>query len=260
VKTFAADDGAKLAYADEGQGPPLVLVHGWTMTSQVWRRQFEGLAGRCRIIAPDLRGCGASEARAGTYNMARYAADLDQLLTHLRLPRATLVGWSMGGGIAMEYLSRFGSDALNGVGLVDFPPRLEEDPAVADKVCASLQTKRDTFIPNFMRRMILDLERNDLVAFLVAESQRCKAETACEMYRAMRPTGPSRSGPESIPAFLAFPTNGWFRPALESWRRRFPQHTAPDFPRSKHCPFLEEPDAFNDALLAFVQAHAGPPA
>lgn len=246
---LAARDGVTLHYEDEGEGQPLVLVHGWMMSGRVWAVQQKEFRASNRVIVPDLRGCGASGARQGTHNIPHYAEDLHELLSHLDVAHALLVGWSMGGGIVMEYLRGHGTNRVAGVGLVDFPPRLEEEPSVADKVCHGLRTRRDSFTRQFIRRMFLGPPSPDLEDRIAAESARCAPEVACEMYRAMRQTAASANPePYSVPALLAFPSAGWFPQALDAWRRVFPNHLAPAFPDSKHCPFLEEPEAFNAAL------------
>lgn len=256
---LAARDGVTLHYEDEGEGPPLVLVHGWMMSGRVWAVQQEEFRASHRVIVPDLRGCGGSEARAGTHNIPRYADDLHELLSQQGLAHALLVGWSMGGGIVMAYLRSHGTSRVAGVGLVDFPPRLEEDPSVAEKVCQNLRARRDSFTRQFIRRMFLAPPPADLEDRIAAESARCAPDVACEMYRAMRQTAASGNlEPYSVPALLAFPSAGWFPGALDEWRRGFPNHLAPGFPASKHCPFLEEPEAFNAAIHELAK-RAGPP-
>ncbi|MBI2078833.1 MAG: alpha/beta hydrolase [Euryarchaeota archaeon] len=248
---FHAGDGVAIHFRDEGSGAPIVLVHGWTMSGRFFERQFEGLTQEFRVIAPDLRGCGASGGRAGTYQVPRYAKDLAELFEHLELREATLVGWSMGGGIAIEYLRAHGIERVRAVGLVDFPPKLDEDPSVADKVCHNLAKRRESFTRDFLARMFL-APRDDL-GWMVEEALKCETSTACDMYRAMRPArGPDAYPFATLPAFLAFPPRGWFPKALAEWKHVFPRHTAPSFEASKHCPFLEEPAAFNDAMRAFV--------
>lgn len=250
---FHAGDGVRIHYQDQGRGAPLVLVHGWMMSHKVFRNQIESLSDEFRVVAPDLRGCGESGARAGTHQVPRYAQDLAELVDHLRLRDATIVGWSMGGGITVEHLLAHGTKRVRAVGLVDFPPKLEEDPSVADKVCHNLGKRRETFTRDFVARMFLE-PRSDL-DWIVAEALKCETSTACEMYRAMRPTRGARDHSfPTVAAFLAFPARGWFPAALDAWRRVFPRHVAPAFGASKHCPFLEEPDAFNAALRTFVRA------
>lgn len=220
------------------------------MSSRFFDAQVERLRVDRRVIVPDLRGHGASEARAGTHTMERFSTDLHDLLEALDLRGVTLVGWSMGGGIAMRYVDRFGTARLAGVGLVDFPPRFEEAPGVADKVCDRLRSDRERFIRSFLRRMFVKEPSSDEVAWMLAEHNRCATETACEAYRQLG-EGTSTGRTYGIPGLLVFPTQGWYRPALAEWTRIFPVHVEPTFDHSRHCPFIEEADAFAAAVRSF---------
>jgi pimeloyl-ACP methyl ester carboxylesterase len=88
-----------------GDGPALLLIHGFPLDRTLWRHQVATLAG-WRRIAPDLRGLGNSDAPAGGYSMATYADDLMRLLDRLRVAKAVVAGLSMGGYIAFELLRR----------------------------------------------------------------------------------------------------------------------------------------------------------
>ncbi len=89
-----------------GSGPPLLLVHGFPLDHTMWRYQIEDLSARYRVIAPDLRGFGASgfDPRDETVTMRRYADDLAQLMDHLAPDeKFTFCGLSMGGYIAFQF-------------------------------------------------------------------------------------------------------------------------------------------------------------
>jgi 3-oxoadipate enol-lactonase len=94
-----------LAVDTRGDGPALLLIHGFPLDRSLWAHQVATLA-RWRRIAPDLRGCGASDAPEAGYSMAAYADDLMRLLDRLRIERAVVAGLSMGGYIAFELLRR----------------------------------------------------------------------------------------------------------------------------------------------------------
>ncbi len=96
-----------------GQGPPVVLIHGWPLSGRSWEAQVKPLvdAGH-QVITYDRRGFGGSSQPWAGYDYDTFAADLDSLLTHLDVRDATLVGFSMGGGEVVRYLARFGSDRV----------------------------------------------------------------------------------------------------------------------------------------------------
>ncbi|MDP9185007.1 MAG: alpha/beta hydrolase [Actinomycetota bacterium] len=93
--------GGELAYRDEGSGPAVLLLHGFPLTSYLWRRLIPALAARHRVLAPDLLGLGGSEHPAGVpLDIRAQATYVGELLDHLELDRVAVIGHSTGGGIA----------------------------------------------------------------------------------------------------------------------------------------------------------------
>jgi len=99
--------GRPIAYMRAGSGPVLLLIHGMAGTSETWQQVIEPLAREHTVIAPDLPGHGASGPGAGDYSLGALAAGLRDLLAALGHDRATLVGHSLGGGIAMQFSYQF---------------------------------------------------------------------------------------------------------------------------------------------------------
>jgi pimeloyl-ACP methyl ester carboxylesterase len=99
--------GQPVSYHRVGEGPLLVLVHGITSSSRTWERVIPLLAERHTVIAPDLLGHGLSAKPRGDYSLGAYASGLRDLLVALGEPPATVVGHSMGGGIAMQLAYQF---------------------------------------------------------------------------------------------------------------------------------------------------------
>ena len=99
--------GRPVVYAEAGSGPVLLLVHGMAGSFENWRAVMEPLAREHTVIAPDLPGHGASVAGGGDYSLGALAAGLRDLLVALGHERATLVGHSLGGGIAMQFGYQF---------------------------------------------------------------------------------------------------------------------------------------------------------
>lgn len=96
-------DGGTIHAIEKGEGPPLVLLHGITLRSDVWAPQFHQLVDRHRVVAVDLRGHGRSVAGTDGYGISRLAADLATLLEGLDLRDALVVGHSMGGMTIMQF-------------------------------------------------------------------------------------------------------------------------------------------------------------
>jgi len=101
-------NGFMLAYSDRGKGLPLILIHGFPLCRKMWRPQAEALAkAGCRVIAPDLRGCGESGLPSGIVSMDAYGDDIVALMDHLGIDKAVVGGMSMGGYVLLNLLERY---------------------------------------------------------------------------------------------------------------------------------------------------------
>jgi pimeloyl-ACP methyl ester carboxylesterase len=99
--------GHCVGYLRAGEGPLVVLVHGITSSSEVWREVMLQLADRYTVIAPDLLGHGRSAKPRGDYSLGAYASGIRDLLGVLGFERGTVAGHSLGGGIAMQFAYQF---------------------------------------------------------------------------------------------------------------------------------------------------------
>src|SRR3954471_10738019 len=99
--------GHTVVYRTMGSGPPLVLIHGMVNASRHWRDVAERLADRYTVIAPDLIGHGDSATPRGDYSLGAHASVIRDLLSALGIERASFVGHSLGGGIAMVFFWQF---------------------------------------------------------------------------------------------------------------------------------------------------------
>jgi pimeloyl-ACP methyl ester carboxylesterase len=99
-----------------GHGRPVILIHGWPLSSDAWQDQMPALvAAGLRVIAYDRRGFGRSEKPDAGYNYDTLSDDLAGLIEHNDLRNVTLVGFSMGGGEVARYVARHGPDRLHSV-------------------------------------------------------------------------------------------------------------------------------------------------
>ncbi len=96
------DRESSLHYLVRGDGEPLLLIHGLGGTGADWAFQVAELEKRFRVIVPDLPGSGHSPPPKGEYTIAGFAATLWSLLDHLNVPRANIIGFSLGGAVALE--------------------------------------------------------------------------------------------------------------------------------------------------------------
>jgi len=121
---FTTDDGVHLHYQIHGEGKPVVLIHGLTASSAFFKKQIPELAKYFQVIAPDLRGHGASETRSDHLTLARLAHDLEQLLTLLNISQVSLIGWSMGAHVIFEYIKNYSCKTLDKIVIIDMTPKL----------------------------------------------------------------------------------------------------------------------------------------
>src|ERR671917_998817 len=99
--------GHRAIYRIAGDGPPVVLIHGMVNSSRHWQAVAARLAERHTVIAPDLIGHGDSATPRGDYSLGAHAAVIRDLLSALGVERATMVGHSLGGGVAMIFFWQF---------------------------------------------------------------------------------------------------------------------------------------------------------
>lgn len=95
--------GDQVAYRDEGDGDVLLLIHGMAGSSDTWRSVIPQLSKKFRVLAPDLLGHGGSAKPRGDYSLGAFAVWLRDLLDELGVSQATVVGHSLGGGVAMQF-------------------------------------------------------------------------------------------------------------------------------------------------------------
>jgi pimeloyl-ACP methyl ester carboxylesterase len=111
VSAFATDEvllhGHRVRFHRAGEGPLLVLLHGIASTADTWAPVAEALAARHTVLAPDLLGHGDSAKPRGDYSLGAYASGVRDLVAALGHDRATVVGHSLGGGIAMQFAYQF---------------------------------------------------------------------------------------------------------------------------------------------------------
>src|SRR5919199_2048837 len=99
--------GHRVSYKRAGWGPVIVLIHGITGSSATWEEVIEPLAENYTVVAPDLLGHGESAKPRGDYSLGAYASGIRDLLAAIGHDRATVVGHSLGGGVAMQMAYQF---------------------------------------------------------------------------------------------------------------------------------------------------------
>lgn len=131
MSTITTKDGTEIYYKDWGSGQPVVMSHGWPLSSDSWESQMLFLAGNgYRCIAHDRRGHGRSSQPWHGNEMDTYADDLAELIETLDLRDIVLVGFSTGGGEVTRYVGRHGTGRVAKVALISaVPPLMLKTPA-----------------------------------------------------------------------------------------------------------------------------------
>jgi len=266
LRHFTTADGARIAYADEGAGRPLVLLHGLMAHKGFFARQAE-LADTFRLISVDLRGHGDSRADGTALtSIAQLARDVSDLADALELEDAIGIGWSLGASVLWRVLTGPAAPRFAGAVVVDMTARVMNDESwtlglTPDACDARSAAMRDNFA-NFS-----SAAGQNIFAQPVTAERREIADWASAEF--------ARNDPAMIGAIWASLMAEDFRPTLR--RIQHPtlivhgahsqlygagtaEHlaeTLPDarivrFDQSGHAPQLEQPELFNQILRDFA--------
>ena len=126
---FTLKNGERLFYEDVGSGPDtLIMMHGWTSSHFIYEEPVAALKDKARCIIYDHRGhAGSKYANGEKTTMETLASDLNEIIQGLSLSNITLLGWSMGAGVALSYVSMYGCGALRQIILCDMTPKQLND-------------------------------------------------------------------------------------------------------------------------------------
>jgi pimeloyl-ACP methyl ester carboxylesterase len=265
------DDGVELFFTDWGTGTPVVLIHGWPLTSAMWERQATFLAEHgLRVIAYDRRGFGRSGQPWDGYDYDTFAADLNAVMEELELEDATLVGFSMGGGEVIRYLSEYGAARVSRAVLLSaVTPYLLKttdnpdgvDPKVFDDIEEQIRKDRPAFLESFGHKFYGRTALKHTVS-----------EPVLEWNKELAMMGPLRSTLEAakawsttdfreemkgitIPVLVIHGTADATVPIDASGRRSvkiLPNVTLSEYEGEPHGLFLTAADRLNEELLQFI--------
>jgi len=143
------NDGRKLFYEDEGAGQPVVFLHGWKASANVYAEPCRLMAERCRCIRYDHCGHLRSDSPENGPDLGTLADDLREVITQLDLKAPVLVGWSMGGMTVLEYLRRYGCGNIEKIVLVDIGPYKMTAPEILDREVALARTDFHEFMRQY---------------------------------------------------------------------------------------------------------------
>ena len=177
---LSIEPGLELYYEDKGEGDPLLMIPGITMTTEVFSRQFEYFSGKRRVITLDPRSQGRSGKVLHGNNYAQHGQDLNALIEALDLKNICLVGWSTGNFDVWSYIDQFGFSRVKQVVVIDMPPKplshepedwveisYEDLPSVFLDLLSSTKGQRE-FFAGYTRDAMLENPSDEEVSKIVA--------------------------------------------------------------------------------------------
>lgn len=258
-------NGADLYYEEQGEGPPIVFLHGAFAGLRYFEPQLVGLSEEFRTVALDFRGHGRSEKTETGHTLPQHARDLRAFLEQLDLTDVAVIGWSMGALVSWEYVDQFGTERIRALVDIDMEPSpfQREDYEFGTYTVEGMREVLDGIQSN-----PLELTEASIKALLKDPPSR---ELRNTMFDEETRTPPSVQGsmllsimrdyrdvlPEiDVPTLVC-------AGADEKWRGvanvRYAAELIPDarferFERSGHCISVEEPERFNRVLTEFLDS------
>jgi len=274
VGEVVMSDGAKIRYQERGSGAPLILLHGWSQSGAMFRHQLAGFSGKYRVIVPDLRGHGESPPPCGGLRMSRLGKDLQELMAHLRLDRAHLLGWSMGASVIWSFIDTFGTGSIDKLVLVDQPAMLTAWPSMSPSEIAecgalfSMQQIEDLHAglrssqgeemrASFVRGMVTKTIGPDLLDWILTENSKTLLSVAAHLLW-------SHCGQDWRDVLTRIDRRTLVICGSVSHvdtrsqyfiQRQIPNAEIREFSATEggaHFMFLEAPEIFNDAVMRFL--------
>jgi pimeloyl-ACP methyl ester carboxylesterase len=270
MPVWRMNDGATMAYADRGAGPPVLLVHGLAANDAFFGDLAQQLSRNHRVLAPTLRAHPGSEAGGAPLSIETLAQDIVDFVDALELKSVTALGWSMGAMALWAAAPKLGA-RLDALIVEDMAPRLTNDAAwahglpggysatdVADTV-SEISGDWPGYVARFVPRMFAPAVRQarpELIAWATAEMSKANAAAMASFWASMAAQdfrealahiaqpmlvirGADSHYPDGATAFIARAAPNAKRVVIEG---------------AGHVPHLEAPDIFLEQVEAFVRA------
>jgi non-heme chloroperoxidase len=262
---YTLKDGATLYYEQQGEGTPIIFIHGVWMSSRFFHNQLSFFSKQYQTILLDLRGHGNSSHTPYGHTISTYARDVHEFITTHQLKDVILVGWSMGAFVVWEYLKQFGQENVKGNIIVDemasdfkwpdFPIGAFDLPALIS-LMQGIQLDRTSTLENFIPLMFKDELTEEDKHWVMKEVTKMPESIASAIlfdqsivdYRDFLPF-------IAIPTLLCFGKEEKLIPvaAGRHIQKLVSGSVLEVFENSCHCPFLEESDRFNKVVSNFIE-------
>ena len=274
---FKLKNGEQLYYEDVGNGPEtLVMMHGWSSSHDIFEEPVSKLKNKARCIIYDHRGHGGSkDANHEKPTMETLAGDLNEMIQGLSLSNVSLLGWSMGAGVALTYVRIYGCDALKQIILCDMTPKQLNDEEWKLGLYQGSYTREDMerekeaggdFFSLYKAFAVGAVPRlRKVPGFLLNRPLKKKLaecdEAVLKSLSASMKAQDNRDvvGMITVPLAYFFADPGsLFSPKLAAWYKdhvKTPYH-AVCFPESDHMLVTNDPDRFTESVSKFLCGNA----
>lgn len=253
-----------LACIDRGDGPAVVLLHGFPLSKEMWQHQIEPLAEHYRVIVPDLRGHGESPAPGGAYAMDAMADEVVELLDDLEIRGPVVLGGlSMGGYVALSLVLRH-PERVSGLMLIDTraaadtpdAARLREQTAAGVLQSGSTSAMIETMVPRLFGKATLEKHPEKIEPILAVMGQTSPEGVAGALRgMAIRPDRRGDLGSIQVPTLVMVGEDDVISPPSEAREiaAALPHARLEVIPAAGHLAPYENPDAANDVILRFLE-------
>jgi len=252
-KYFRTADNVLLHYYDLGAGRTLIVVSGWTIAAEVWLKHTELLARMFRLVLLDSRSQGYSEQSRPTNWLARQAADLGELLAHLRREYVVLLGWSMGASQILQYVSQFGTSGISALVFVDTffvqPKWMKKE---VERLITELREDRVRSTERYVRNMYKTPVSAEYLNAIVTGCLRTPTEVAVGLLEGFLQQTDWRPALAKIDRPVLYVSQQALAGEAELLRENVSGIEVEIFTASGHALFAEESNRFNALVASFI--------
>lgn len=239
----------QLAYRFEGEGPTLILNHGW-VTSQRFFEKQRVLAQGFRLLFWDLPGHGDSEKNPQGYSISDLSRALRQLIEDEGIQEATGLGWSLGATVLWDYVRQFGEAPFKSFVNVDSLPWADPDHYQVSGVKFSFERNRAHAQRKFIKRMFVQQPDATVLDWMEDESLKCPNEIALRIYADLAASDHRQVFAKiQAPVLSLMGRHGFYGHRTAEMLELKGAQELEWFENSGHMPFFEEADRFNSLLL-----------
>jgi len=270
VGTLRLNGGGTLEFDDQGSGPVMVFLHGWSLGKEAFAKQRGELSDRYRVVVPDMRGHGDSKKFVEGDGIDTLAGDLEQLLVELDLTDVILVGWSMGALVAWQTVEGPQRGRIRGIVTIDMVPRVLNGDGWQHGLRAGthlydididLSKMRDdwrAFTRAYVPMVFASgqaIERRDLIDQMLELVGDNDLESMTNLWHALVHADFVDTVQElDVPTLITYGAlSQIYTEDAAAWMdEHIPLSRRVCFDDSGHAPHLEEPEHFNQTLVDFA--------